>query len=175
MIGGNRREKKGKKCALWTVKTLFRGREYKTLAHLGNKVVAGIKSPYLHLFLHYKQFLYVRISPLLISPHSVPCLRSGRGARSPAKADSERRASADGFAAKMKRTKAGCRVVKILFPVFGGEKAAAKIKPVNGLRVEIFRARCGKYYPSIDRLDSRNSGKSQTKANFKFPIDFNNV
>ena len=63
----------------------------------------------------------------------------------------------------------------ILFPVFGGEKAAAKIKPVNGLRVEIFRARCGKYYPSIDRLDSRNSGKSQTKANFKFPIDFNNV
>ena len=82
MIGGNRREKKGKKCALWTVKTLFRGREYKTLAHLGNKVVAGIKSPYLHLFLHYKQFLYVRISPLLISPHSVPCLRSGvRGAK----------------------------------------------------------------------------------------------
>jgi len=75
----------------------------------------------------------------------------------------------------MKRTKAGCRVVKILFPVFGGEKAAAKIKPVNGLRVEIFRARCGKYYPSIDRLDSRNSRKSQTKANFKFPIDFNNV
>ena len=27
-----------------------------------------------------------------------------------AKADSERRESADGFAAKMKRTKAGCRV-----------------------------------------------------------------
>ena len=34
----------------------------------------------------------------------------GGGARSPAKADSERRESADGFAAKMKRTKAGCRV-----------------------------------------------------------------
>ena len=38
--------------------------------------------------------------------HSVLCLRWGVGARSPAKADSERRASADGFAAKMKRTKA---------------------------------------------------------------------
>ena len=41
----------------------------------------------------------------------------------------------------MKRTKAGCRVVKILFPVFGGEKAAAKIRTVKGLRVEIF-SRC---------------------------------
>ena len=67
----------------------------------------------------------------------------GVGARSPAKADSERRASADGFAAKMKRTKAGCRVEKILFPVFGGEKAAAKIRTVKGLRVEIF-SRCAR-------------------------------
>lgn len=74
---GKQTGKRGGKCALWTVKTLFRGREYKTLAHPGNEVVAGIKSPYLHLFLHYKQLLYVRISPLLISPHSVPCLRSG--------------------------------------------------------------------------------------------------
>ena len=73
--------------------------------------------------------------------HSVLCLRPG--ARSPAKADSERRASADGFAAKMKRTKAGCRVEKILFPVFGGEKAAAKIRTVKGLRVEIF-SRCAR-------------------------------
>ena len=71
-------------------------------------------------------------------------LRSGVGARSPAKADSERRASADGFAAKMKRTKAGCRVEKILFPVFGGEKAAAKIRTVKGLRVEIFSRRARK-------------------------------
>lgn len=58
--------------------------------------------------------------------------------RSPAKADSERRASADGFAAKMKRTKAGGQGLLILFPVFGGEKAAAKIRTVKGLRVEIF-------------------------------------
>ena len=44
----------------------------------------------------------------------------------------------------------GC---KILFPVFGGEIATAKIKPVNGFRVEIC---VSKYSPSIDRLDSRN-------------------
>lgn len=31
----------------------------------------------------------------------------------------------------------------ILFPVFGGEKAAAKIRTVNGLRVEIF-SRCAR-------------------------------
>lgn len=50
MIGGNRREKKGKKCALWTVKTLFRGREYKTLAHLGKEAAAGVNTPYSHAF-----------------------------------------------------------------------------------------------------------------------------
>jgi hypothetical protein len=31
----------------------------------------------------------------------------------------------------------------ILFPVFGGEKAAAKIRTVKGLRVEIF-SRCAR-------------------------------
>jgi len=30
------------------------------------------------------------------------------------------------------------RIVKILFPVFGGEMATAKIQTVKGLRVEIF-------------------------------------
>ena len=35
----------------------------------------------------------------------------------------------------------GC---EILFPVFGGKKAAAKIRTVKGLRVEIFRAVRGK-------------------------------
>lgn len=59
----------------------FDGREYKTLARLGDEVVAGIKSPYSYLFLHYKQFLYVCFSPLYISPHSVPCLRSGGAGR----------------------------------------------------------------------------------------------
>lgn len=46
MIGGNKRGKMGEKCALWTVKTHFEDREYKTLARLGNEVAAGIKSPY---------------------------------------------------------------------------------------------------------------------------------
>ena len=109
----------------------FGGREYKTPAHLGKEAVARVNTPYSHAF-----------------PRCKGCFCSlfevgGGGARSPAKADSERRESADGFAAKMKRTKAGCRVVKILFPVFGGEKAAAKIRTVKGLRVEIF-SRCAR-------------------------------
>ncbi len=37
----------------------------------------------------------------------------------------------------MKRTKAG-QDCQILFPVFGGEMATAKIQTVKGLRVEIF-------------------------------------
>ncbi|RKJ43629.1 hypothetical protein D7X98_15495 [bacterium 1XD8-76] len=37
----------------------------------------------------------------------------------------------------MKRTKAG-QGCQILFPVFGGEMATAKIQTVKGLRVEIF-------------------------------------
>ena len=35
-------------------------------------------------------------------------------------------------------TESGGRIEKILFPVFGGEMAAAKIQTVKGLRVEIF-------------------------------------
>ena len=45
----------------------------------------------------------------------------------------------------------------ILFPVFGGEKAAAKIRTVKGLRVEIFFALCAeKYDSSLDGSDSRS-------------------
>jgi hypothetical protein len=50
--------------------------------------------------------------------------------------------SADGFCRIMKQTRAGAGF--ILFPVVGGEMKRQKIKPVNGLRVEIFRALCGK-------------------------------
>ena len=40
----------------------------------------------------------------------------------------------------------------ILFPVFGGEMATAKIQSVKGLR---------KYYSSIDGLDSRNARRTE--------------
>jgi len=49
----------------------------------------------------------------------------------------------------MKRTKAGGQGCKILFPVFGGEMATAKIQTVKGLRVEIFRALCKKNYSTL--------------------------
>lgn len=64
----------------------FDGRDYKTPAHLGKEATAGVNTPYSHAFLRYEGLI-----------HSVLCLRLGHGARSPAKADSERRASADGF------------------------------------------------------------------------------
>jgi len=60
-------------------------------------------------------------------------------------------------------------------PRFRRRNDTAKIKPVNGLRVEIFRALCGKHYPSIDRLDSRNedicSKALQMFVNEEMPID----
>jgi len=54
---------------------------------------------------------------------------------------------------------AGNRIVFYPVPRCRRRNDTAKIKPVNGLRVEIFsvlRLRQKKYYPSIDRLDSRN-------------------
>jgi len=44
----------------------------------------------------------------------------------------------------------------ILFPVFGGVMPRQKSSLSMALRVEIFRALFGKYFPSIERLDSRN-------------------
>ncbi len=61
----------------------------------------------------------------------------GRGGRATAKPTDRRHSSADGFAVRMKRTKAGQDCV-ILFHVFGGEMATAKIQTVKGLRAEIF-------------------------------------
>ena len=56
----------------------------------------------------------------------------GRGGRATAKPTVSRRSSADGFAVKMKRTKAGGQDYQILFPVFGGEMATAKIQTIKG-------------------------------------------
>ena len=50
----------------------------------------------------------------------------------------------------------------ILFPVFGGEMATAKIQTGKGLRVEIFsRILRKKYYSSLDGLDSRNGRRTK--------------
>lgn len=57
MIKGKQAEKKAEKCALWTAEVRFGDREYKTPAHLGNEVVAGIKSPYSHIFLRCKGYI----------------------------------------------------------------------------------------------------------------------
>ena len=78
----------------------------------------------------------------------------GRGGRATAKPTVSRRTSADGFAVKMKQTKAGGQDCQILFPVFGGEMATAKIQTVKG-KSGFFRAR-EKILLGLDCLDSRN-------------------
>jgi len=54
----------------------------------------------------------------------------------------------------------------ILFPVFGGVMPRQKLSLSMALRVENFRALCGKYYPSIDRLDSRNGRQNIYNSQF---------
>ena len=61
----------------------------------------------------------------------------GRGGRATAKPTGNRRSSADGFAVRMKQTKAG-QDFFILFPVFGGEMATAKIQTVKGKEWRFF-------------------------------------
>ena len=60
----------------------------------------------------------------------------GRGGRATAKPTGSRRSSADGFAVKYGADESGGQDCQILFPVFGGEMATAKIQTVKGLRVE---------------------------------------
>ena len=81
----------------------------------------------------------------------------GRGGRATAKPTVSRRSSADGFAVKMKQTKAGGQDCQILFPVFGGEMATAKIQTVKGEGWRFFAKQ--KILLGLDGLDSRNGNK----------------
>jgi len=60
----------------------------------------------------------------------------------------------------MERTETGNGIFEILFPVFGGEMATAKIHTVKGFRVEIFSPCAKKYYSSLDSLDRRNGRRT---------------
>ncbi len=86
----------------------------------------------------------------------------GRGGRATAKPNASRRSSADGFAVRMKRTKAG-QGCQILFPVFGGEMATAKIQTVKGLREILFL----RFFAEkmrllvLDGLDRQNGHKTR--------------
>ena len=62
----------------------------------------------------------------------------GRGGRATAKPTDSRRSSAEGFAVKNEADESGGQDCQILFPVFGGEMATAKIQTVKGSRVGIF-------------------------------------
>ena len=62
----------------------------------------------------------------------------GRGGRATAKPTDSRRSSAEGFAVKNEADESGGQDCQILFPVFGGEMATAKIQTVKGAEWRFF-------------------------------------
>ena len=78
----------------------------------------------------------------------------GRGGRATAKPTVSPRSSADGFAVKMKRTKAGGRIVKSCSPFSAAKWQRQKSRQSRGQSGDFLRSK--KYYSSLDGLDSRN-------------------
>ncbi len=88
--------------------------------------------------------------------HSVLWRRSGRGGRATAKPNDCRRSSADGFAVRMKQTKAG-RDLKNPVPRFRRRNGNGKNPDGQGFKSgDFFALFAEKYYSSLDGLDSRN-------------------
>ena len=80
----------------------------------------------------------------------------GRGGRATAKPTDSRRTSADGFAVRMKRTKAGAGLSNPV-PRFRRRNGNGKNPDSQGGKSGDFFAPCAKkYYSALDRLDSRN-------------------
>ena len=85
----------------------------------------------------------------------------GRGGRATAKPTVSRRTSADGFAVKMERTKAGGgRVVKSCSPFSAAKWQRQKSRRSRGKSGDFF-APAKKYYSSLDGLDSRNGYRTE--------------
>ena len=84
----------------------------------------------------------------------------GRGGRATAKPTGSRRTSADGFAVKMKRTKAGAGLSNPV-PRFRRRNGNGKNPDSQGFKSGDFFAPCAKkYYSSLDGLDSRNGHRT---------------
>jgi len=84
-----------------------------------------------------------------------------RGGRATAKPTGSRRTSADGFAVKMERTKAGGR---IFYPVprFLRRNGNGKNPDGQGFKSgDFFASFAKKYYSSLDGLDSRNGHRTR--------------
>ena len=78
----------------------------------------------------------------------------GRGGRATAKPTGSRHSSADGFAVKMKRTKAGGRIVKFCSPFSAAKWQRQKSRRSKGKNGDFLRSK--KYYSALDGLDRRN-------------------
>ena len=80
----------------------------------------------------------------------------GAGGRATAKPTGSRRSSADGFAVRMKRTKAGAGLYNPV-PRFRRRNANGKNPDGQGFKSgDFFAPFAKKYYSSLDGLDSRN-------------------
>ena len=82
----------------------------------------------------------------------------GRGGRATAKPTDSRRSSADGFAVKMKQTKAGGRIVKSCSPFSAAKWQRQKSRQSRGKSADFLRSK--KYYSALDGLDSRNGHRT---------------
>ena len=90
----------------------------------------------------------------------------GRGGRATAKPTVSRRTSADGFAVKMKRTKAGGRIVKSCSPFSAAKWQRQKSRRSRGKVGDFLRSK--KYYSALDGLDRRNG----VKCRLLFVVDY---
>ncbi|NBH73733.1 hypothetical protein D3Z51_17340 [Clostridiaceae bacterium] len=82
----------------------------------------------------------------------------GRGGRATAKPTDSRRSSADGFAVRMKRTKAGGRVVKSCSPFSAAKWQRQKSRQSRGESGDFLQSK--KYYSALDGLDRRNGHRT---------------
>ena len=92
----------------------------------------------------------------------------GRGGRATVKATVSTRQRSR-FCRIMKQTVAGKRIYPV--PRCRRRNGTAKVRPVKGLRVEIFlpRVLAKKYYPSLDRPDRRSGRRDTTLKYMPFP------
>ena len=70
------------------------------------------------------------------------------------------RSSADGFAVRMERTKAGGRFVKSCSLFSAAKWQRQKSRRSRGKSGDFFAPCAKKYYSSLDRLDSRNGDRA---------------
>jgi len=118
-----------------------------------------------------RHFAISRYAPSITAPYPTPAGYAfalilffgrgrGRGGRATAKPTDSRRSSADGFAVKMKRTKAGGRIVKSCSPFSAAKWQRQKSRWSKGKSGDFFAPCAKKYYSALHGLDRRNGHRT---------------